>query len=649
MYFSKTGFHAEKEQDDALWLCPPIFESAAKEIPFTVSEGGYEASGFTATDSVEVVSAGLYRVTREIRNVGKGTRTGKFIVECRDLFAATKTLIPCVSFDGNEKSGGKEAHGFYENGELWIHAYDRESIPSMTLTEDKTVLAALFASTKDLASLETACAMYPSADGSFCHRIYYPVTEAPYTYSDHDVMTERYDTYVTVKPGECFTVEFYILVDTPKWENYGMATVLDRMPEIFPFAHTACLSPEEVWDASFAHCDFFLEEINGIKMFSNALRNKEGTDEICKRWTTYEAGWSGQCVKQARLYILRAQKTGKREYLDTALSCLDAWAASQRESGLFQINYYRNISKQYLPGDICNYGWAASEMADAYLLLREMGIDKPEYLTFAKRVCDFFVTHYDEKTGFGLRWDMDGTKVAEGGSAGGFMIMGMLKVYKASGDEKYLDAAKRAMELYTARDIDNFVCTAGALDCACVDKETAYPFILTALDLYDITGEEKYLVTAQKAAYYFESWTYYYDAPYEADSDFVKYGYYTSGGTAVSTQHPAIDLWGAIAIPEYVRLARATGDDRWLRRAYALWCNCILCITPKEGRVLYGKRPYGLQSEAFFQARWTRKYKPNCEMRGHLNDMYVGWPAAFRLTTLHRMEAELQEGWSLLR
>ena len=103
-----------------------------------------------------------------------------------------------------------------------------------------------------------------------------------------------------------------------------------------------------------------------------------------------------------------------------------------------------------------------------------------------------------------------------------------------------------------------------------------------------------------------------------------------------------------IVIPEYMRLAKATGDKRWLTRARALWCNALLCITPKGGITLHGHdRPEGLQSEAFFIARWTR-YRRNREERGHLNDMFVGWPAAFRMTTLYRIQTELGGDFSVI-
>lgn len=569
-------------------------------------------------------------------------------MEARDLFAAARYLIPCVSFSGNARSKGKEPHGLCDGDKPWIFAYDRESIPSCTLTETASAAAALFASDRDADSLVSACSLVRLPDGCLAHRIYYPVTEAPRSYTDHDVLTARYDTYITLGVGETFSVEFYLFVGTPKWQNYGMATLLDRVEDIFPFAREPVMDIRAAWENSVRQSKFLMADVGGVKMFRNAMRNDPNSRGIYMPYEVYEVGWSGQSLKQARMLLLEAFRTGDTDLRDDMIGSLEAWAASQFANGLFPTNYARHLNGKYIACDVCNYGWAVSEMAESYALLRAHGIERPALLQFAERLADFFISHYDAATGFGLKWNPDGTKAADGGSIGGFMLMGLLSLYKVTENKAYLDCAVRAMALYTARDVDDFCITAGAIDCACIDKETAYPFIKSALDLYDITKDAAYLVTAEKAAYYFQSWMYYYDAIYAADSEFTRLGYYTHGGTSVSTQHPAIDPWGAVAIPEYMRLAAHTGDARWRVRARALWCNALLCITPKGGISLHGHdRPEGLQSEAFFIARWTR-YRKNREERGHLNDMFVGWPAAFRMTTLYRMETELGGDFSAI-
>lgn len=98
-----------------------------------------------------------------------------------------------------------------------------------------------------------------------------------------------------------------------------------------------------------------------------------------------------------------------------------------------------------------------------------------------------------------------------------------------------------------------------------------------------------------------------YDTLSAPDSDFNQFNYYTTGGTAVSAEHPAIDAWGAAPVTEFVRLAELTGDKKWVDRAKAMWCNAILCITEDTKQEIHGQtRPLGGQNEGFFQCRWTK-------------------------------------------
>lgn len=672
---------AEPAPDAVMELRPPRFEVNGRELPFEVVEErageglavyrlpprgdtqhvnalgdgvfapGFRFGGLEASDRVTPLGGGLFGIDREIVNNGATARTGKPILEVKSCFIPARTSIPCVSYDGNRLSGGKEPHGYEFGGEPWIFGYDRMSIPSCTVAEDARRVAALFASDRDPASLRSSCSFIVNGDGSCLHRIFYPVTEAPLTYSDHDVMTERYDEYLTLQPGERFAVRAYVFIGTPPWEHYGTAALFDRAAELFPFRHGASISPEEAYETAIEHAKFLMCDYHGVKMFRNVMRDNPNDDSIYFPHPVFEAGWSGQCFQQSRMFILDHIRRGNPELLDAALSCLDAWMETQFPCGLFPTNYARHISGDCIPGDICNFGWAGAEAARAYALLKSIGIDRERYLEFAVRLCDFFVDHYDEKDGFGIRWTMQGEKADSGSNTGGgFIIMALVELWRETGAARYLECAERAFAMYRARDIDNFIFTGGAIDCGGMDKETAYPWILTALDLHELTGKEGCLETALKASCYFWSWAYQYDALYPPDSDFAKYGYYTSGGTAVSTLHPAIDLWGIIVVPEFFRLAKLTGDDRWRQRAVALWRNATLCITPKGGAMVLGhSRPWGLQSEAFFQTRWTR-YRRNCEERGHINDMYVVWPAAYRLSALDKMLRICGENaWDLLR
>ena len=218
------------------------------------------------------------------------------------------------------------------------------------------------------------------------------------------------------------------------------------------------------------------------------------------------------------------------------------------------------------------------------------------------------------------------------------MIVAMLEAYLQTKDEKYLENAKAAHDFYYARDLDMFVCTAGALDCASIDKETAYPFVVSSLMLYDITNDGIYIERAEKAAYYFTSWMFFYDVLYPNGSEFTSYGYHTVGGTAISAEHHAIDSWGSVIAPELCRLASLTDNERMYAYARLMWANAIQGMTLKEGHLIHGmQRPIGSQNEGFFQARWT-KYRPTCEERGHYNDCLSAWSGAYRMKTVCDMK-----------
>ena len=270
-------------------------------------------------------------------------------------------------------------------------------------------------------------------------------------------------------------------------------------------------------------------------------------------------------------------------------------------------------------------------------LLAAHGEDAPRYLEFARRICDFLVSRWSDEHGFGKSFWIDGRPFERGGTIGGFAIPALLELHQETGGRKYLDAAKEALDFYCARDLDNFVCTAGALDCQSVDKETVYPLLHSALRLHALTGEGKYLERAEKAAVYFTSWMYFFDALYPPDSDFSKYGYRTTGGTSVSAEHNAIDSWGSIVAPELAELAKRTGDARWAHIGEMMWANAMLGITEREGQLIHGvQRPIGSQNEGFFQSRWT-KYRVTCEERGHFNDCLSAWTGAYRMWSALRM------------
>ena len=210
------------------------------------------------------------------------------------------------------------------------------------------------------------------------------------------------------------------------------------------------------------------------------------------------------------------------------------------------------------------------------------------------------------------------------------MICAFAKLYEITKEEKYLAMADKALRFYMERDVDKFICTAGALDTTCVDKETSTPFIISGILLYQLTGEKYYLTCAEKAAYYFTSWMYHYDPVYAPDSDKVKYGVCFKGLTSVSAQHHHLDPYGGLVVPYLYKLAELTGDERWKTRGEMMERAVMQLIGDGELKIHDLLRPVGSQNEAYFHCRWGFEDRE----KGVINDWLVAWPCAFRMSIL---------------
>lgn len=622
-------------------------------------------AGLEFKDAFEFKSNNHIEIKRRITNLTNSRIRFKSIFELMSGYNPNHYVFPGFNYNGNSYGGSNTPTGLTRDGQPWVFAYDREGIPSCTVTEDEKHGCALFASDIDETSLRSACSLIKKEDGKMVHRVFHPVQEMPYTYGGKNMMQDPYEEYMHIIPGGNIELTLNVFVCVPKYKNYATASLMEECNRIFPFKKAPCLSQKRIWDLGISFFKFLTKEYKGVPMLAGHYSDRlfamchsasmhgekmaiamEDPKNTCLSTfsSRYEIGWADQGAMTARLIAIDGFKNNKPENVEQGMKTLDAYVSTQKENGLlypfYSSNYVDDETKRSTP-DACNMGWAMTELIRSYHLFKNHNIDKPEYLQFSKNLADFAVEHYSEKYGFGKSWNIaDGTYKKTDGGAGGFMIMGLMEVYKTINDKRYLDTAIKAMDFYYERDLDNFICTAGALDCLCTDKETAYPFVRASIDLYEITKDNLWLQRAEKAVTYFFSWMFWYDALYPINSDFTKFGYYTTGGTLISAEHSALDPWGALLVSDLIKLSHLTGNDCYKTWAKMTWCNSLLGITTEEGMSVHGNvRPLGSQNEGFFQCRWT-KYRPTCEERGHFNDNLQTWMSAWRLYTLDALTEE---------
>ena len=184
--------------------------------------------------------------------------------------------------------------------------------------------------------------------------------------------------------------------------------------------------------------------------------------------------------------------------------------------------------------------------------------------------------------------------------------------------------------------------TAGALDTYCIDKESSSPLLISALRLYRLTGDRRYLEAAETTAWYLSTWMMHFTVHYPDGSLLNEVGIDTFGMTSVSTAHTAVDQYSLHDVLSFFELAELTGDDQWRERALALWIGASQLISDGTLSVRGRVRPAGSQDEAIFHTRWGRPVVTEF----HPCEWLPAWPTAFRLEVLHTLRdwTELERG-----
>lgn len=562
-------------------------------------------------------------------------------IRVRTDFPVSRYLIPGVSVNGNGWGLGKEPKGLALEGEPWVFDYRRTAIPACTVSENRDWYLALFASNESKASLEASCSMLLQEDGTMIHRLLYPCIERPKTYCTRDGYREGHEEFLALQPGERLVTRAYVLWGRPVMENFGAAAVEDAALDLLGGSFPARYAPREIPELCCAFAERLLTEVNGRKMFSiGQLPDAGGRFQNCQG---YEFGWCGQNGMYARLFLEQGLKTGKSSLVEAAVSNLDAWSnEAVGRTGLLHTHYHWMLSGESDVEDTCNLGFAIKELPEAWAAAHGQGMEKKEWLQAAEGTAAFLVSHYSPEHGFGKAWNVEtGECTDANGTIGAYVIPGLTSLWRATGEERWLAAAREACRFYRDRDLALFECKAGALDTYCIDKESSGPLLAGALALYRIDGDGEWLDCAKMAGWYFCSWMFHHDSIPPAGSDFARYGYRTLGGTSVSAQHHHLDPWGALVVPEMYELWRITGDAHWRRRGELLWANAVQNIAPGAGKRIHGLlREAGAQNEGYHHCHWGESGAP-----GYINEWLVAWPQAFVWNTAERLCGAETEVW----
>ncbi|MBQ7566608.1 MAG: hypothetical protein IJT18_05750 [Oscillospiraceae bacterium] len=575
------------------------------------------------------------------------------------------TMVPAVSYNGNGWGSVPEYVGDRdEDGTPWSFASHRCTVPACTYSENKAASVALMSLPND----NTACSLYLTDEGEK-HVVIFPEEEQPRTLQRH-FWKEGFQG--TMAPRQDFTAILHAAEGDGTRFRYR--TLLDVAWRLYAHPLTPPMPAAELYRLSIAFCRYlYTYEPDGFAAFSTGAQWHKAGSSFRKHSHRFQLGWVGQNASMAAAFLYDYLKTGDKAHLEMAMETDDAWIrfctwkkgllASRLDRGKERFivdgnceldpwewgndsyetlsNRLRNIRAGKMPrlaadggvairADACNLGTGADGYFEAYELLQQAGIDKPEYLQTALDVCAFAMENQNENGSFAAAWDEDGKLLVKDGTIGCFLVLPLLTAYRMTGESKYLDSAKRAFDFYCGELEQNGYTTAGALDTYSIDKESASPLLRAALRLYDVTQGRAYIAAAERIGWYLCTWMMHFTVHYPPDCMISEMGFDTFGATAVSTPHNALDQYALRDVLSFLKLAELTGFAQWRERALAMWCAANQGIS--DGTLYLNRRlrPAGSQDEAVFHTRWGRYISPAFSVSQWL----PAWPCAFRLEDL---------------
>lgn len=662
--------------------CAPKVSFEASTLP--------QIDGVTA-DVTTCREGDEWQLDVKVKNTTSEPVTIKVKLAAEPRFKATHYLFPGINYNGNgfgsdlnlplsygdSKGSIPFPQGWEYNGEPWVFSYDRGSIPSCTISENSDKVFALFVSDKNAMSYESACSMEQLEDGSFRHIIYWPVTEAPLCYSDKMKFSERIDNYITLAPGEEFSATAYAVMGKPKWKDYGFAEIFPvawrkinhevpaqwSLDEVLAFDKkfqdwSRCQDEHGYWyegiydDMKFragyygtglseeghtvAYYEEHPERNHWYKFDMEAMKRlKKG--EYLKSYGR-DLGFGSQTFQMARLSMEYGFRNNCPENVEYGLKVLRSWLNTRRyESGIFKSNRYRGHHKR----DASNMGWSISEMSRVAALLKRHGMDGSEFEAAAKAVVEVVLKGVREDGAVGSVWNGEtGEVVSYNGDGAGFVLMGLARYHQLTGDERILPIIEKSFAYYYEKDIDNFRCFGGAMDCASIDKEGVQPYFTTAKYMYEQTADKRYLDYARKAAWYFASWLYIHNPIYDADDDLTIFNWRPAGANIVGVEHSAVDEYGALLLNEYLWLAKIDNEPLWREVVELIWRNGTQGFA-YEGRTIWHglERPIGSKNEAIFPSEWS-KYHTVGNKRGSINNHLTVWGGVYRTASVYEMAEE---------
>jgi len=339
-----------------------------------------------------------------------------------------------------------------------------------------------------------------------------------------------------------------------------------------------------------------------------------------ENWDYWQKGMTkaaimGFCGKnlESAAYLLedsyRKDNPRGEEYRKLALAIFDSFV-KLKMSPLYGEGFYIDTGKPAYTVYRSDKAFLRSFTEDMTMMMwaiereKNRGQEHPDWLGWCREFSDWLLTQQRPDGSIPRCWQGGTGAIIDAAPESSYNAVLFWSVLsKHTGDKKYMDAAIRAADYCWVTDQANDQFVGGTLDNPNItDKEAGSLSMEAYLYLYKVTGENKWLQRAIRAADFAETWIFAWNVPMPADANDAelhwKKGVSTVGVNLINSTGSGVDQWLAYNADDYARLYVLTKDSHYLDVAR------ILLHNTKNMLAIPG-RTYDLRGPGWQQEHWS--------------------------------------------